>query len=121
MINLLTKVQVKDNSGVKSVKCVSTLKKKKVKVFNQFKSVILASSSLNSVKGQLTNSMLCLTAKNLAGRTGKTKNFANSSACITKELKKNKPVLSQRLTGLQLANMRLFIVNKSAVDLNSLK
>lgn len=114
MISNQSSLIIKDNSGIKKIKCISTLNKNSVRVFQVFKGVVLKSNSQSLIKGQLINGMLTQHSKKLAAGSGKIKSFGSNSSIALKEGNKNKiTLLSSRLTGIQLANLKKFLDKKS--------
>lgn len=113
MILAQSKTINKDNSGVKRVKCISSLSRSKVLLFQQFKGVVLISDDQNFIKGQLTNSLLSGTKKCYVSPTGKGKKFLFNSSISLKELTKHSPLpLASRITGLQNANLKILLGKK---------
>jgi len=112
----------KDNSGIKKIKCVSSLGKPRVPLFQQFKGVILISDNPNFIKGQLTNSLLSGAKKCYVSPTGKGKRFLFNSSVSLKELTKHSPIpLANRLTGLQNANLKILLGKKPNLTLTLAK
>jgi len=117
-----SKLLIKDNSGVKKIKCVSTLNKNSVKAFQQFKGVILKSNSQSLIKGQLVGGMLTHHSKKLGAHSGKFKSFNSNYSIILKEGNKNKVgLLSSRLTGIQISNLKKFLDKKISSTLEICK
>lgn len=116
MINVQTKLSIKDNSLIKKIQCISPLNKKKIKITHQFKGVILESKCDQNQKGKLINAMLCSSAFNSNQFSGKVKKFQSSDSILIKNLSGKKiELIGTRVLGIQCYNLKYFFEKNSAI------
>ena len=105
MLRLQSKLNLKDNSKIISVKIINQYKKKYIKINNSFLGVIKLSNNSSLKNGKLINFLTTNTKKNFRCFSGRFKK-SDSNFCLSLKDKLSLDPISSRFIGFFFSEMK---------------